>query len=163
MIDLETGEPNICHTDNLVPCLIVNGLGRRQVHALELADGCAICSIAPTVLDLMGINIPTEMKAPSLVLNPKVLRKGANSAVRQCRETTSFTWVEREDSHTSFGFILSLVPYSSFGARYKPGRSLRESPVVFFQQIKYKIRRSREKNCPSFIFFIFRNRGSKNE
>ena len=76
MIDLETGEPNTCHTDNPVPCLIVNDPGHsRQAHALELADGCAISSIAPTVLDLMGINIPTEMKAPSLVLNPKVLRK----------------------------------------------------------------------------------------
>ena len=76
MIDLETGEPNTCHTDNPVPCLIVNDPGRsRQTHALELADGCAISSIAPTVLDLMGINIPTEIKAPSLVLNPKVLRK----------------------------------------------------------------------------------------
>ena len=75
MVDLETGEPNTCHTDNPVPCLIVNDPGRRQVRALELADGCAISSIAPTVLDLMGINIPTEMKAPSLILNPKVLRK----------------------------------------------------------------------------------------
>ena len=63
MLDLETGQPNTMHTTNPVPCLIVNAN-----TALKLAEGCSISSIAPTVLDMMGIHIPPEMEAPSIIV-----------------------------------------------------------------------------------------------
>ena len=63
MLDLETGQPNTMHTTNPVPCLIVNAN-----RALKLANGYNISSIAPTVLDLMGVDIPPEMEAPSVIV-----------------------------------------------------------------------------------------------
>ena len=63
MLDLETGQPNTMHTTNPVPCLIVGENG-----ALKLRSGYSISSIAPTILDMMGIHIPPEMEAPSVIV-----------------------------------------------------------------------------------------------
>jgi len=64
MLDLKTGQPNTMHTMNPVPCLIVDA---QQNGTLKLGDGYSISSIAPTVLDMMGIPIPPEMEAPSVI------------------------------------------------------------------------------------------------
>ena len=63
MLDLETGQPNTMHTTNPVPCLVV---GAKE--SPKLTNGYSISSIAPTVLDMMGIHIPPEMEAPSVIV-----------------------------------------------------------------------------------------------
>lgn len=55
-------KPNTAHTTNPVPFIIVNG---KQ----PLRNGGALCDIAPTILDLMGIKKPAEMTGKSLILN----------------------------------------------------------------------------------------------
>ena len=62
MLDPKTQQPNTQHTMNPVPCLIVDGVRHR------LTDGCNISSIAPTVLDLMGIDVPEEMESHSVIV-----------------------------------------------------------------------------------------------
>ncbi len=56
----DTGQPHTAHTANLVPLVYV---GRR---AQLLPDG-ALCDIAPSVLMLMGLDIPSEMSGHSLI------------------------------------------------------------------------------------------------
>ena len=63
MLDPRTGQPNTMHTTNPVPCLIA-GMSETP----KLAQGYSISSVAPTVLDMMGIRIPPEMDAPSVIV-----------------------------------------------------------------------------------------------
>ena len=63
MLDPKTGQPNTMHTTNPVPCLIA---GMDEMP--QLAQGYSISSIAPTVLDMMGIRIPPEMDASSVIV-----------------------------------------------------------------------------------------------
>ncbi|CDF58653.1 2,3-bisphosphoglycerate-independent phosphoglycerate mutase [Thermobrachium celere] len=62
MVDYETGEPYTAHTTNLVPFIVV---GDEKV---DLRDGGRLCDIAPTMLDIMGIDIPVEMTGKSLII-----------------------------------------------------------------------------------------------
>ena len=60
MIDYVTGEPYTAHTTNPVPLIIV-GAGNKKVKEGRLAD------LAPTMLDIMGIEKPSEMTGESLL------------------------------------------------------------------------------------------------
>jgi 2,3-bisphosphoglycerate-independent phosphoglycerate mutase len=51
----EDGSPNTAHTLNLVPLFLVDKNWQGQLKSGKLGD------IAPTILDLMGISIPSEM------------------------------------------------------------------------------------------------------
>ena len=62
MVDEETGKPQTAHTTNLVPFIIINSKEKISLRT----DG-ALCNIAPTVLQLMGIKKPEEMDADSLI------------------------------------------------------------------------------------------------
>ncbi len=61
MLDPETGQPQTAHTTTPVPLIYV---GRDA----ELAADGALCDIAPTLLQLMGLNQPAEMTGRSLVV-----------------------------------------------------------------------------------------------
>lgn len=61
MINLGNGTPITAHTTNLVPCIVING----NVNALRM-DG-KLCDIAPTILDLLGVEQPREMTGESLL------------------------------------------------------------------------------------------------
>lgn len=61
MIDEETGEKVTAHTTNKVPCIII---GEGDV---ELRSGGSLCDVAPTLLDMMGLEVPKEMEASSLI------------------------------------------------------------------------------------------------
>ncbi|MCY4333187.1 MAG: 2,3-bisphosphoglycerate-independent phosphoglycerate mutase [Litoreibacter sp.] len=61
MIDPETGNPHTAHTLNLVPVVLVGGPDGVQLSEGRLAD------LAPTVLQLMGIEQPAEMTGKSLI------------------------------------------------------------------------------------------------
>jgi 2,3-bisphosphoglycerate-independent phosphoglycerate mutase len=56
----EDGSPNTAHTTNLVPCILIDDQYKK------IADG-KLGDIAPTVLQLLGVNIPVEMTGNVLV------------------------------------------------------------------------------------------------
>jgi 2,3-bisphosphoglycerate-independent phosphoglycerate mutase len=62
MMDRSTGQAHTAHTMNQVPVILVNA--PEQVTALM--DG-RLADIAPSVLDLMGLEQPTEMAGRSLL------------------------------------------------------------------------------------------------
>ena len=55
------GSPNTAHTTNLVPCILVDKDYNKQIKDGKLGD------LAPTILNLMGVEIPTEMTGDSLL------------------------------------------------------------------------------------------------
>lgn len=61
MVDPETGGPHTAHTTNLVPVAVMGGPADAT-----LADG-RLADLAPTVLDLMGLERPPEMTGESLI------------------------------------------------------------------------------------------------
>ena len=63
MVNPITHAPHTQHTIYPVPCLVID----KQPWQLSCEGGLA--NIAPTVLDLMGLNIPPGMQATSLLLN----------------------------------------------------------------------------------------------
>ncbi len=62
MVDPVTGEPHTQHTIYPVPCLIIDEVPWR------LATGANLSAIAPTLLQLMGIEQPKKMKGKTLLL-----------------------------------------------------------------------------------------------
>ncbi len=60
MVDYNTGGPFTAHTTNVVP-LIGIGIGDRQLKEGRLAD------LAPTMLELLGLEKPEEMTGESLI------------------------------------------------------------------------------------------------
>jgi len=70
MIDAATGQPHTAHTRNLVP-LILTG---EKHDAAALANG-KLADIAPTVLDLLGLDQPAEMTGKSLIIHAEEQRE----------------------------------------------------------------------------------------
>ncbi len=64
MIDPDGGGPFTAHTTNLVPFILVGD----QTRSIKLRDGGALCDIAPTILELMGIPKPKSMTGKSLIV-----------------------------------------------------------------------------------------------
>jgi len=61
MIEYDTGSPHTAHTTNLVPFIVTK-------KGIQLRPGTGIfADIAPTILDLMGIEKPAEMTGKSLL------------------------------------------------------------------------------------------------
>jgi 2,3-bisphosphoglycerate-independent phosphoglycerate mutase len=58
----EDGSPNTAHTTNLVPCILVDD---SKTYS-KINDG-KLGDLAPTILTLMGIPIPSEMTGKVLV------------------------------------------------------------------------------------------------
>ncbi|MDW8800757.1 2,3-bisphosphoglycerate-independent phosphoglycerate mutase [Clostridium sp. A1-XYC3] len=61
MIDYSTGKPMTAHTTDPVPFLYV------AAEAKPLRDGGILADIAPTMLQVMGLDKPTEMTGKSLI------------------------------------------------------------------------------------------------
>ena len=59
MIDYKTGEPHTAHTTNPVPLVLVG-------KDVKLKEG-RLADLAPTMLDIMGIEKPEEMTGESLI------------------------------------------------------------------------------------------------
>ena len=62
MFDESTGKPHTAHTTNEVPFVVINA-----PKDIELKQDGALCNVAPTVLELMGIKKPDEMDCSSLI------------------------------------------------------------------------------------------------
>ena len=65
LVDPVSGEPHTQHTTFPVACSVSD-----KVH-WELANGCGLPSIAPTVLELMGLPKSADMTGESLLLRPQ--------------------------------------------------------------------------------------------
>ena len=63
LIDYETGEPFTAHTTNPVPFILVNA-----DPAYKLREGGCLADIAPTLIELMGMEQPAEMTGKSLLV-----------------------------------------------------------------------------------------------
>jgi len=61
MSDLSNGNPLVHHTSNPVPCLVMDPM------VMHLASDMGLSSIAPTVLELMGLPIPASMTGKLLL------------------------------------------------------------------------------------------------
>lgn len=61
MIDYKTGDPHTAHTTNPVP-LMLFGMDNVSLKSGKLAD------LAPTMLDIMGLEKPEEMTGESLIV-----------------------------------------------------------------------------------------------
>ena len=66
MVDPETGGPHTAHTLNPVPVILVGGPEGAELRNGRLAD------LAPTILGLMGLDLPEEMTGRSLISTPEV-------------------------------------------------------------------------------------------
>lgn len=62
MFNEDTGKPHTAHTTNVVPFVVINA-----PYDIELRKDGALCDIAPTVLQLMGIEKPAEMTGKSMI------------------------------------------------------------------------------------------------
>jgi 2,3-bisphosphoglycerate-independent phosphoglycerate mutase len=60
MIDPDTGGPHTAHTTNPVPLLAIG------TDITSLRSGGALCDVAPTILELMGLEQPDQMTGKSL-------------------------------------------------------------------------------------------------
>ncbi len=63
MIDPRTKEPHTQHTTYPVPCLVIDN------GAWDLANGQGLSTVAPTLLELMGIEQPKAMTGESLLIH----------------------------------------------------------------------------------------------
>lgn len=57
------GSPCTSHTTNLVPLVVA---GDKYVGK-KLKSGKALCDVAPTLLDIMGLEKPAEMTGESII------------------------------------------------------------------------------------------------
>ena len=62
LIDYETGEPYTAHTTNPVPLILVTENNKLKIKEGKLAD------LAPTMLELLGIEKPEEMTGESILV-----------------------------------------------------------------------------------------------
>ena len=61
MFNEETNAPQTAHTTNIVPFIVVDN------KKYNLKETGALCDIAPTILDLMGIKQPDEMTGKTMI------------------------------------------------------------------------------------------------
>lgn len=64
MIDPTTGQPHTAHTTNPVPCILI---GKDNIAGLKLTDNGGLKDVAPTILDLLGLEKPAVMTGQSLI------------------------------------------------------------------------------------------------
>jgi 2,3-bisphosphoglycerate-independent phosphoglycerate mutase len=62
MIDYDTGKPHTAHTTNLVPFIYV----AQQKPDWRFTNGM-LGNVAPTILELLGLEQPAEMTCKSLI------------------------------------------------------------------------------------------------
>ena len=62
IVDPHTREPHTQHTVYPVPCLVIDGGNRK------LANGRGLSAVAPTILEIMGIEKPEAMTGKSLLI-----------------------------------------------------------------------------------------------
>jgi len=61
MVDYVNGGAMTAHTTNVVPCIVVGQEGA------ELREGGKLCDLAPTLLQMMDMEVPAEMTGSSII------------------------------------------------------------------------------------------------
>jgi 2,3-bisphosphoglycerate-independent phosphoglycerate mutase len=69
MADPATGQPHTAHTTNPVPVMLVGGGVPGRNAPLKLRDG-KLADVAPTLLELIGLEQPREMTGHTLLVTP---------------------------------------------------------------------------------------------
>jgi 2,3-bisphosphoglycerate-independent phosphoglycerate mutase len=69
MLDPATGQPHTAHTTNRVPVILVGGAEQGRNAPLVLHDG-RLADVAPTLLELLGLQQPAEMTGRTLISHP---------------------------------------------------------------------------------------------
>jgi 2,3-bisphosphoglycerate-independent phosphoglycerate mutase len=68
MIDLDTGGPFTAHTINPVPVVLVAPAGSAYT-SVQMRTGGRLSDIAPTILDLIGLQPAPQMTGKSLIVH----------------------------------------------------------------------------------------------
>ncbi len=70
MVDYASGEPHTYHTTHPVPCVLVatDPKNRLEQKVVALRESAALCDLAPTILDVLGVTQPAEMTGTSLLI-----------------------------------------------------------------------------------------------
>ena len=68
MVDPATGQPHTAHTLNPVPVMLVEAARPGRNAAIALRDG-RLADVAPTLLELLGLEQPPEMTGSSLIVH----------------------------------------------------------------------------------------------
>lgn len=63
MVDIETHSPFTAHSTNKVPFVIIS----EQYQEQTLRDNGSLCDIAPTILDILNLDVPKEMTGQTLL------------------------------------------------------------------------------------------------
>jgi 2,3-bisphosphoglycerate-independent phosphoglycerate mutase len=71
MIDDDGVNSFTAHTTNAVPLCIISSRDDLQCGKISLSDDGKLADIAPTILHILGIDIPNEMSGKSLIVNNK--------------------------------------------------------------------------------------------
>ena len=69
MIDRETGAPMTAHTTNPVPVVLI-APEEHPLRYVDLRPNGRLSAVAPTILSLMGLAVPSSMSEPALVAVP---------------------------------------------------------------------------------------------
>ena len=64
MVDPQTGGPFTAHTTNVVPCILVS----EEKKNVKLKKEGILADLAPTILELMGMQKPAEMEGTSMIV-----------------------------------------------------------------------------------------------
>jgi 2,3-bisphosphoglycerate-independent phosphoglycerate mutase len=69
MIDYQSGQPHTYHTTHPVPCVFVSKDPRNRdgLEIVNLRKSGALCDLAPSILDILGLPQPAEMTGHSLL------------------------------------------------------------------------------------------------
>jgi len=62
MVDPITGEPHTAHTTNPVPLLYIS----EEANKYRLRPDGALCDVSPTILNILGVELPKEMSGRDL-------------------------------------------------------------------------------------------------
>ena len=63
----EFGNPDTAHSLNPVPCILINSKDNNKNPKYKSISNGRLCDVAPTILTLMGIDIPKEMTGNVLI------------------------------------------------------------------------------------------------
>jgi len=85
LINPKTGEASSTHSTNPVPIIIMPN-NNFPINSDQIYSGWGLSSIAPTILQIMGIAIPPEMTSPSLI--KKVVAPTASESIDRASHTT---------------------------------------------------------------------------
>ncbi|MBP6125282.1 MAG: 2,3-bisphosphoglycerate-independent phosphoglycerate mutase, partial [Leptotrichiaceae bacterium] len=60
----ETGESHTAHTVNPVPCILIS----NDLKDVKLRNDGKLADLTPTMLDLLGVEKPSEMDGETLII-----------------------------------------------------------------------------------------------